>query len=332
MLALVEPLDDMIQMVSGDPDEMARSEERWGQIATAYSAFGEEIGASVESDIPTWAGQDADAARDQIAALGAIVQGVSTDAQKVQSLLAWARTLAETIYAVIKSILAELVSWLLTNGLVALALSPATFGSSVAGFVVRASIKGSMMFTKALSKLQKAFNIFGKIGKALFKILSKTSYRGNPAKKLWKEVMMKALIGGGLGAISPALNAHSTYTSIRGESGWIDGGSSAPGQISVDPAELDQLKSSLETHAGRSESLHQAAQDAAVAEMTWGLPGVMGMESAYQDSCDAIDEIGGDITNALNGNATKVSQCAEDYRAADEEMASAFDSIGSDLN
>ncbi|WP_026929443.1 hypothetical protein [Glycomyces tenuis] len=329
VLELVEPLNDALESVSGDPDEMARTKERWGQISTALEALSGEVGSSIGADLSSWQGSDADSALEQLRALEAIILAASSEAANVQTLLSWAETLAETIYAVIKSIIAELVSWLVTNGLVALALSPATFGSSVAGFLVRASIKGSMMFTRAFSKLEKAFGLFGKIGKVLYKLLAKSSYRGNPKYKLWVSVLAKAGIGGGLAALAPGAGAVTNELTDGPATVSTPGGGS--GQVNIDLGEFDQIQSSLSTHAERSAAIEQASTDAQAAEMTWGMPGWFGMDDAYRDNCEGILEVLADITAALEGNAAELTACRDAYQDADDQITADFESLQLEL-
>ncbi|WP_026923198.1 hypothetical protein [Glycomyces arizonensis] len=328
VLELVEPLNDVLEFVSGDPDEMARSQERWSQISTALASLGEEVGSTVSNDLPNWQGTDA--ALEQLYALEAIILAASNEAAGIETFLSWAKTLAETLYAVIKAIITELVSFLVTNGLVALALAGVTFGSSVAGFLVRASIKGSMMFVKAMKKFEKAFGIFGKIGRFLFKKIAKSSYRGNPQYALWKAVLVKAGIAGGLAAGVNSIGAITTAAGGTGGATATTPGGSA-GQVYIDLTEFEQIEAGLNVHAGRSSGIEDAAQDLTVTEMTWGLPGLLGMESAYQDNCEGILEVLADITAALEGNAAKLKAVGAEWESADQETQAAFENLQLEL-
>ncbi|PRY59937.1 hypothetical protein [Glycomyces artemisiae] len=333
VLELVEPLNELLYMVSGDPEEMKRQGEVWGQVSEALGALREENAAAVNENLRTWTGDASDAAFEQLTALEASIFAASNEAAGVQTLLGWAELLAETIYDVIKSILAELVSWLITRGLIALMNSTWSFGASVATFLLSAAYKSFSMFSRGFKKLSECNRIFGKILGVLGKFVL-----DNPVLKrgLGNWVGMLAAMGakagvtaaltGGLGAV--ALGA-----------GALGGGSDYQGQISrassagtyVDPDELVQTATALEGLTGNADAIKGVAADATAAEMTWGLPGIA-FAGKYQDAGNGMVEIIGNMSAAHTASASSLRSCAEDYEAADGEAATAFGNLQGELD
>jgi len=320
VIELVQPFEDLIELVSGDPDEMGRQQEVWGQVGSALEALSGETGSAIDGNLNGWSGQDATAANEQLDALGAAILAASHEAHSVQTLLGWAKALAEAIYAVIKSILAELVSWLITRGLMALANSTWSFGASMAAFVLTGAVKAFQMFNRAMNKFMQASKIFKAIAGPMMKFLGKNPFRGLTEYTLWKSVLIKAGIGvlGGAGtAIATGKNA---------VFGGPDGSPSLPGGgggtgIMVNLDEFEQMAGALEGLGKNATGISRVAQDTAGAEMVWGLPGTFGFESAYRESCDGLTGAIGEIEGAFNGNAMRLRSCGDAYSATEEAAA-----------
>src|SRR5690606_39784071 len=130
VLELVEPFNDAIEAVSGSPGDMERAETAWGEVAGALNTLSGDTASVIGDNTTQWQGTDADAATEQLEALAAAIAAAGNEASNVQRIASWCKMLAEAIKALIESILAELVSWLITRGLAALAAGPWTFGAS----------------------------------------------------------------------------------------------------------------------------------------------------------------------------------------------------------
>ncbi|WP_026923452.1 WXG100 family type VII secretion target [Glycomyces arizonensis] len=340
VLELVEPLQELMDNVAGDSHEMARQGEIWGQIGEALEALSGESGDAVRSNLTCWSGTAAQAGYEQLNAMEAAIMAASHEARSVQTLLGWAQALAEAIYGCIRSIVAELVSWLITRGLVALANSAWTFGASMATFVLGAAAKGFSMFMRAMKWFQKTVKVFGKITKVLMKFLGKNPFRGiNPKNgfelsggKLWLRVLTTAGTKGGLGLLQgkgAAIGA-ATGGAANAASGAmynLSSGGGGGGPVVVDLDELNATAGSLEGLAGNAGAIQNTAQEAAATDMAWGLPGAFGFEAAYDENAGGLAEAITAIEDALNGNAVKLRGTAEDYKSADEEAAAELNKL-----
>ncbi|GAA2140276.1 hypothetical protein [Glycomyces algeriensis] len=324
LLELVTPLNDLLEMVSGDPGQMQQQQEVWGQVQEALGALGEEVGTAVESGIPNWQGSAADAAYNQLYGLSAAIGAMGHEAGGIKQLLAWAEVVAQTIYDVIKSILAELVSWLIMRGLVALAASSFTFGAAFAEFLISGMVKAMSAISRAIDKFAKAGKIFAKIAPLLSKFFLPAG------KPLWKAVLMRGLITGG---ITAGLGAATTgMQQLSGGSGGQSASVSAgsPVGLTVDLDELDALASALEGLSGNGESINSVASGAASEEMTWGLTGLF-FASSYQGSCEEAVASTGQLSGSLNGHGQILRDCKAAYCSSDEVAAAEFEAKYNEL-
>lgn len=318
LLELVSPLNDVLHWVSGDPGQMAQQQEVWGQVEEALGALGEEVGTTVSSALPSWSGQAAESAFSELYGFSAAIGAMSHEAGGIKQLLAWAELLAQTIYDVIKAILSELVAWLITRGLVALAASSFTFGAAFAEFLLSASLKGVRMINTALSKFKQAQGIFGKI------VNLALNFFVPAGKPLWKAVLFRGLITAGVsGGIGAATTGLGQLTSGQAETGLISAGS--PTGLSVDIDGLDALASGLDGLSGNGESIHSVASQAASEDMTWGLTGLF-FASSYNDSCQEATTATAQLSPACSGHAQRVRDCKDAYTDADEVAVSDFES------
>ncbi|WP_100446270.1 hypothetical protein [Glycomyces xiaoerkulensis] len=342
VLELIEPLNKLLEMVSGDPDAMARQGEVWGQVASALEALSGETGSAVGANIISWEGEAATAGQEQLYALEAAIMAASHEATSIQTLLGWAQMLAEAIYGCIKSILAELLSWLITRGLVALANSAWTAGASVATFLLGAAAKSFAMFNRAMTWFQKSCKLFGKIGQVLMKFLGKNPFRGiNPANgfelaggQLWTRVLVTAGVKAGTGLLQGAgtgIGTGSTAASNAYSRATYDSRGAGDGRVTVEVGELEGAAASLEGLSGNAAAIHSTAAEATAAEMTWGLPGALGFESAYRENGEGLSLAITAVEDALNGDAVKLRGCAEDYTSADDEGAAELNTLLSEL-
>jgi len=343
VLELVEPFNDAIEAVSGSPGDMERAETAWGEVAGALNTLSGDTASVIGDNTTQWQGTDADAATEQLEALAAAIAAAGNEASNVQRIASWCKMLAEAIKALIESILAELVSWLITRGLAALAAGPWTFGASVATFILSGFYKATSMFLRVMNKFQKATGIFGKIANVLVTqgLNRKGAFHTTAGQifgvrdglnyALWKGVLVKAGIGGGMSLLGNATDAVSNVAGmITGPSGGPGGGGSGGG-ITVDLDELDSLQSELDGMKGQAEPIRSKAADTIAEEMTWGLPGLLGLEGHYTSTCEGLDDAIGEIVSAFEGQAMRIGECRADHEACDAEQAEALSKLLSEL-
>jgi hypothetical protein len=329
VLDLVQPLDELLMMVSGDATEMQRQIDVLGQVEAALGALDEEIANAADANVTIWDGEAAAAAGNAIGGLAATAGSMGERAKDVAAILDWARMLAEMIYEVIKAILTELVSWAVTRGVVALATSVATAGASVAAFLMDAVVSASRMLLKATRKFQFASQLFMKLLKFL---------RANPVVdraageyRLWNELLtaagtamadsVKGAAADIYGHVSDALSGDSaTRTAMAGDAAhW-----------QVDPGELEAAARALDALAPNAEAIAAVAGEAGAAEMTWGLPGLF-FADVYAEGCTELSNLTGLLGAAIGRHADGLRACAETYTQADSDIAAEFDKLAGEI-
>lgn len=322
VMDLVQPLDDLVLMVTGDDGEMQRQVDVLTQVQTALNALDDEISSDLDGNLQSWDGQAADWASNQLGGVAASARAIAHGAGSMARLLDWARLLAITVYEVIQAILSELVAWLITRGLVALATATFTAGSSVVAFLLSAAVKAARMLLRGTKKFRLGKQAFETLQTSLFKLGFKDPIRA----KLW--VSLLAAAGKGLGAAAAAewenlvqeliaTVPDRTGTITEAPSGSYDG-------YAVDPEELRAAAVALDGRAPNADAISATASEAGAAEMTWGLTGFF-FEQPYIEGCTTLVEQIDSLTEAIRGGAAKLRESADTYEQADAETQSDLD-------
>lgn len=160
LLELVQPLQDALHQVTGDGPAIGHASDNFVTIAQGFVALAEDFERTGDTALADWVDEAGNAAKEALGDFSSGIRGIGSAAGSVAEVLKMWSMVMVVIEEVIKAIITELVSWLITIWLPALAASVISFGSSVAA-AMTASI------AKAASVLQKVTRYLGKFGKLL---------------------------------------------------------------------------------------------------------------------------------------------------------------------
>ncbi|MCO1581884.1 MULTISPECIES: hypothetical protein [unclassified Crossiella] len=164
LLELVQPLQDALHQVSGDGPAIGHASDNFVTMAQGFVALAEDFEKTGDTALKDWLDEAGDEARKALGEFSTGIRGVGSAAGSVAEVLQMWSMVMVVIEEVIKAIISELISWLITIWLPALATSIISFGGSVAA-AMTASI------AKAASVLQKVLSYLGKFGKLLSKFI-----------------------------------------------------------------------------------------------------------------------------------------------------------------
>ncbi|WP_027944846.1 hypothetical protein [Amycolatopsis taiwanensis] len=160
LLELVQPLQDALHQVTGDGPAIGHASENFVTIAEGFVSLAEDFEKTGDTALAEWVDEAGAAAKEALGDFSSGIRGIGSAAGSVAEVLQMWSMVMQVIEEVIKAIITELVSWLITIWLPALASSVISFGGSVAA-AMTASI------AKAASVLQKVTRYLGKFGKLL---------------------------------------------------------------------------------------------------------------------------------------------------------------------
>jgi hypothetical protein len=160
LLELVQPFQDALHQVSGDGPAIGHASDNFVTIAQGFVALADDFEQTGDTALKDWIDDAGNAAKEALGDFSAGIRGIGSAAGSVAEVLQMWSMVMVVIEEVIKAIITELVSWLITIWLPALAASVISFGGSVAA-AMTASI------AKAASVLKKVTGYLGKFGKLL---------------------------------------------------------------------------------------------------------------------------------------------------------------------
>ncbi|MDT8915288.1 hypothetical protein [Amycolatopsis sp. PS_44_ISF1] len=160
LLELVQPLQDALHQVSGDGPAIGRASENFTTIAQSFVALAEDFERTGDTALADWADEAGNAAKEALGDFSSGIRGVGSAAGSVAEVLQMWSMVMVVIEEVIKAIITELVSWLITLWLPALAASVISFGGTVAAAMTASIAKAAAVF-------QKVTRYLGRFGKLL---------------------------------------------------------------------------------------------------------------------------------------------------------------------
>ncbi|WP_290059569.1 hypothetical protein [Amycolatopsis solani] len=160
LLELVQPLQDALHQVTGDGPAIGHASENFVTIAQGFVALADDFEKTGDTALAEWVDEAGNAAKEALGDFSSGIRGVGAAAGSVAEVLQMWSMVMVVIEEVIKGIITELVSWLITLWLPALAASVISFGGTVAA-AMTASI------AKAATVLKKVTGYLGKFGKLL---------------------------------------------------------------------------------------------------------------------------------------------------------------------
>ncbi|OLF15363.1 hypothetical protein [Actinophytocola xanthii] len=171
LLELVQPLQDALHQVSGDGPAIGHASDNFVTIAQGFVALADDFEKTGDTALKDWIDDAGTAAREALGDFSAGIRGVGSAAGSVAEVLQMWSMVMVVIEEVIKAIITELVSWLITIWLPALASSVISFGSSVAAAMTASIAKAAAMFKKVTGYLGR----FGKLLDTFIDYLAKYS-------------------------------------------------------------------------------------------------------------------------------------------------------------
>ncbi|MGB3438967.1 MAG: hypothetical protein WBA97_09470 [Actinophytocola sp.] len=164
LLELVQPLQDALHQVTGDGPAIGHASDNFVAIAQGFVALADDFERTGDTALQDWIDDAGNAAKEALGDFSSGIRGIGSAAGSVAEVLQMWSMVMVVIEEVIKGILTELVSWLITVWSSALASSVISCGTSVAT-AMTASIE------KAVEMMKKVTGYLGKFGKLLDKFM-----------------------------------------------------------------------------------------------------------------------------------------------------------------
>jgi len=196
LMSVVQPLDDMLKMVTGDGPALEQAAGNFGQIGQAFEAMSQDFPSVSNEALASWQGDSANAAGARLASFADGVAGVASKAGNVAEVLKQSAMVMQVIEEVIKAIITEFVKWLILTWVPALLAAGPTFGGSTAAAGAATGVRAGTTVADTSQKVSKLQQLINKIKDWFAKI--KDSFKSLGSSQGLKDAAMNSLEKGGL--------------------------------------------------------------------------------------------------------------------------------------
>jgi hypothetical protein len=197
IISLIQPLDDLLGMVTGNGERMADEIDRWGEIKEGLPPIGDAVKTVPEGGLSEWSGKDGDAARDKIKDFAEAVYQLGDQIQVLQGLMRLCELIATCIRKTILALIADWITNRIIDWAVATPLAVPTAGASTAAAMVRSIISSIRTVVTAMSRYSRVANTFVEANRVLSKVAPVLSTAAKPlAEAGFKAVGMTAGLAG----------------------------------------------------------------------------------------------------------------------------------------
>ncbi|GIG65083.1 hypothetical protein [Phytomonospora endophytica] len=169
LIDLVQPLEDLLGLVTGNPERMETESNRWGRVRNALEPLSEDLRAAASEDLKKWDGDASVIAKQRLNELADAMDDVRESINGLEGIMECAKALAAVAQDIIKSFISDFLAKRLIAWVVAASTSGVSFGGSIAVFVAETL----MSYSRMMLKVAKAMKDGSKIFQAIIKVLEK---------------------------------------------------------------------------------------------------------------------------------------------------------------
>lgn len=225
LLAICQPLQDALHMVTGDGPALSVASENFANIGQGIADFADQLAEESASALASWEGQAAEAAATTFEEFTNGVRAVAGEAGNIAELLQVSSMIMTVIEEFIMALLTELITWLIMIWIPALAAAVYTFGASTAAAGTATGVRAAQSSTQVTKKVNWLQKLLNKIKEVLTKMKTWMSKQGRTFREVMDNKQTRvseatksvndAMASGGRGSWSDRL--HHEETGMIGE-------------------------------------------------------------------------------------------------------------------
>jgi hypothetical protein len=171
LIDFVQPLEDLLSLVTGNAERMEPYAEQWEQLGKALVPLAAAIRQAATDDLIEWAGQDATAAKTRLLEFADAVQATGGEAASISGLLTLFSKIMAAVQQLIIGIIATLIEWMIIEWAAAMAAAAPTMGGSVAAAGAATAVQSTVATTRAVRIIDRVVDLLVKIGRVLERAL-----------------------------------------------------------------------------------------------------------------------------------------------------------------
>jgi len=187
LIDVVQPLQDALGLVTGNPERMDTEIAKWERVGNALGPLADEIRAAVHDGLLGWHGKDAEAARARLNLFADGVASLTEDVNQLKLVMDVIKTLMDVAQQLVISVIATFVEYLMWTWIPAMAAAVPTAGASTAAAAAATEVEASVTTTRLTLFLQRVARLLMRLRTLLFRMHPRLMRRGMVAFQLRAE-------------------------------------------------------------------------------------------------------------------------------------------------
>lgn len=170
LIDVVQPLEDLLGWVTGNPERMEAEIAKWDRVGNALAPLAQELREAAQEGLIGWKGKAADAARQRLIEFSEGMASVGNDVKQLQMIMSIAKTVMEVAQAFVIGLIATFVEWLVFTWTAALAAAAPTLGASTAAAGAATGVQGGVVATRATTFISRVVAILRRLRTVLYRM------------------------------------------------------------------------------------------------------------------------------------------------------------------
>ncbi|CAM2868901.1 hypothetical protein SAXI111661_05560 [Saccharomonospora xinjiangensis] len=192
LISIIQPLQDLIHLASGDGPALSKASENFQNIAEGISGFADQFSEESRTALSEWNGGAAEAAAARFGDFTKGIRAVAGDAGNIAQLLKISSMVMTVIEEFIKALLTEFVTWLIMIWIPALAAAIPTAGASTAAAGAATGVRAAQTGSRAAKQVNWLRKLLDKIQELLSKLRSIIAKQGDGFRQAMSNKRMRA--------------------------------------------------------------------------------------------------------------------------------------------
>ncbi|MCW3817244.1 hypothetical protein ONA91_22585 [Micromonospora sp. DR5-3] len=245
LIDFVQPLEDLLSLVTGNAERMEPYAEQWEQLGKALVPLAAAVRQAATDELIEWAGRDAAAAKTRLLEFADAIEATGGEAASISGLLILFSKLMAAAQQIIIGILATLIEWMIVEWAIAMAAAAPTMGGSVAAAGAATGVQATVATTRAVRVMDRVVQLLLRIRDLMARVLpaglmanvgkSVVQFRGSSATLSTAFRITGSVLRDPGGYVGPGVNAETGLTK------YLTAGDSSMSDQQIDDA-LDVTK------------------------------------------------------------------------------------------
>lgn len=163
LVDVVQPLEDLLGLVTGNAERMDAEIARWGRVAAALTPLADEVRQAADQGLVGWQGRTADAAKQRLHEFTDGVTGLADEVQKLTVIMSIAKTLMAIAQGLVIGVLSTLVEWLVFTWSAAMAAAIPTAGASTAAAGAATTVEVAKSTSRAVRFVDRVITLLDRL-------------------------------------------------------------------------------------------------------------------------------------------------------------------------